>query len=260
MTANPSSSPKPSSNTSMRFGPMPPSILPSHPRQCADARIWVAYIDEKVLLGPCTDISGDRRDGGCQKGAIAELEEAVVTMEGCLRELSKGKAFFSGITLATWTSHSVHSFSGSKSLASFMGEAALQRQDARCVFLLLLNLNGRKVEKVDKLDSLIKLREEARRLFWPATNLTQIKAWMVILDRLATKDRLVRFGMMTDNICGLCDVGQESQNHLFLEYSFAKEVWGAILRACGLQLQILHCWNDALRWLTSNLKGKSLLF
>ncbi|XP_039047469.1 uncharacterized protein LOC120187962 [Hibiscus syriacus] len=138
------------------------------------------------------------------------------------------------------------------------------------------------------LRKLLKLRDEARRLFWSAINLTRIKdgwiwdnvcdrrdkvdwhrliwfaahipkfsiiAWMVILDRLPTKDILVRFGMVTDNVCGLCGVGQESSNHLFLECSYATEVWGAILQACGLQLQVLHCWNDALRWLILNLKA-----
>ncbi|XP_039010132.1 uncharacterized protein LOC120138791 [Hibiscus syriacus] len=103
------------------------------------------------------------------------------------------------------------------------------------------------------LRKLIKLKDEARRLFWSATNLVQFKAWMVILDRLPTRDRLVRFGVVTDDACGLCAAGQESRNHLFLDCSYAKEVWGTIL------LHVFRCWNDALRWLVSSLKGKSLL-
>ncbi|XP_039002231.1 uncharacterized protein LOC120128656 [Hibiscus syriacus] len=142
------------------------------------------------------------------------------------------------------------------------------------------------------LNKLIKLREEARRLFISVSIWSQIKggwiwdhirdrrdkvgwhrliwfpshipkfsiiAWMVILDRLPTKDRLARFGIVTVNVCGLCGDDQESQNHLFLECSFVRVIWKAILHACGLQLQMLTCWDDAMHWMTSNLKGKSLL-
>ncbi|KAE8667041.1 Glutathione S-transferase U17 [Hibiscus syriacus] len=74
--------------------PNAPSVLPSHPQQRADARIWVAYIDEKLVPALILAVIAETEDA--KKAAIAKLEEAVVTMEGCLRELSKGKAFFSG--------------------------------------------------------------------------------------------------------------------------------------------------------------------
>ncbi|XP_039064928.1 uncharacterized protein LOC120210227 [Hibiscus syriacus] len=117
------------------------------------------------------------------------------------------------------------------------------------------------------LRKLVKMREEAWGLFGSAAVLSQIRgawiwdhirerrdkvdwhkliwfpahvpkfsivAWMVILDRLPTKDMLARFGIQVDHICGLCGVELESRNHLFLECSFAREVWDVILQTCGL--------------------------
>ncbi|XP_039033851.1 uncharacterized protein LOC120169819 [Hibiscus syriacus] len=139
---------------------------------------------------------------------------------------------------------------------------------------------------------LIKMREEARRLFCSMANLSQIKgswiwenirkmrekvdwhrliwfpahvpkfsvvSWMVMLDRLTTKDRLRRFGIVTDNLCGLCGASQETRNHLFLECSYSCEVWRSIMNFCGLHYQLPSYWDDAIRWMVLNFKGKSLL-
>ncbi|KAE8685740.1 Detected protein of confused Function [Hibiscus syriacus] len=108
--------------------------------------------------------------------------------------------------------------------------------------------------------SLWKEKVSWHRLIWFPTHVPKFSlvSWMAILDGLPTKDRLARFGMVTDNVCGLCGIGVESQNHLFLDYSYAREVWGAVMHSCGLQ-QELNCWDDALRWMIMNLKGKSLL-
>ncbi|XP_039017978.1 uncharacterized protein LOC120149160 [Hibiscus syriacus] len=141
------------------------------------------------------------------------------------------------------------------------------------------------------LRKLIKLREEASALFLASVNWAQVKGgwiwdrirerkdkviwhrliwfpahvpkyslitWMAILDRLSTKDRLARFGVMTDLGCRLCGAGLESRNHLFLECSYSKAVWDSILHACRLQQQD-SSWDDLLGWMACNWKGKSLL-
>ncbi|XP_039051357.1 uncharacterized protein LOC120192683 [Hibiscus syriacus] len=107
------------------------------------------------------------------------------------------------------------------------------------------------------LSKLLKLREEARRLFYPNVNWIQIKgswiwenirdrrekvSWhrlvwfpahipkfsliscMVILDRLPTKDRLARFGMSTDNVCEVWGIRMKSRNHLLSDCAYAREV------------------------------------
>ncbi|XP_039048294.1 uncharacterized protein LOC120189013 [Hibiscus syriacus] len=79
---------------------------------------------------------------------------------------------------------------------------------------------------------------------------------MVILDRLATKDRFVRFGLAIDNVCCLCGSAIESRDHLFVKCYFAKEVWGIVLTSCDVRCD-LNSWDDVFNWLIANLKGKS---
>ncbi|XP_038994267.1 uncharacterized protein LOC120118231 [Hibiscus syriacus] len=77
-----------------------------------------------------------------------------------------------------------------------------------------------------------RVKVDWHRLIWfPAHVLKfSIVAWMVILDRLPTKDILARFGIQVDNICGLCGIEQESRNHMFLECSFAREGKSLLVR------------------------------
>ncbi|XP_039035162.1 uncharacterized protein LOC120171541 [Hibiscus syriacus] len=79
---------------------------------------------------------------------------------------------------------------------------------------------------------------------------------MVILDRLPTKDRLARFGLVVDNVCGLCGTGMESRDHLFADCSYAKDVWSSVLTACDIS-HVFHSWDELFHWLLANLKGKS---
>ncbi|KAL4309365.1 hypothetical protein GQ457_01G049840 [Hibiscus cannabinus] len=74
--------------------PNAPSILPSDAPQRADARIWVSYIDEKLVPALIVALIAETEDA--KRAAIGELEQVVVTLEGALRELSKGKRFFCG--------------------------------------------------------------------------------------------------------------------------------------------------------------------
>ncbi|KAE8696229.1 Zinc finger family protein, putative isoform 1 [Hibiscus syriacus] len=72
-----------------------------------------------------------------------------------------------------------------------------------------------------------------------------LMAWMVLLDRLPSKDRLGRFGIVVSNsLCVLCGVGQESRNHIFLECPFASEIWCVVMRDCELKHQVLGCWDS----------------
>ncbi|XP_062104537.1 uncharacterized protein LOC133815748 [Humulus lupulus] len=46
--------------------------------------------------------------------------------------------------------------------------------------------------------------------------------WMAMLDRLKTKQRLMRFQMVNNSVCLLCDVHDESIAHLFFDCHFSK--------------------------------------
>ncbi|XP_039013906.1 uncharacterized protein LOC120143737 [Hibiscus syriacus] len=104
-------------------------------------------------------------------------------------------------------------------------------------------------------------REKVRwhRIIWFPTHIPKFSliSWMTILDRLPTKDRLVRFGLTLEAGCVVCGIGLESRDHLFPDCSFARDVWNAIFISCGLRSD-LFSWDDRLNWLIDNLRGNSL--
>ncbi|TVU31926.1 hypothetical protein EJB05_23637, partial [Eragrostis curvula] len=71
-----------------------PSLLPANPYDRAVARFWATYIDDKLFTSFMTMIKGktseEKAEGRKQSFAVAE------TLEGALKELSKGKPFFGG--------------------------------------------------------------------------------------------------------------------------------------------------------------------
>ena len=83
-------------------------------------------------------------------------------------------------------------------------------------------------------------------------------AWITILNRLPTMDRLQAWGMEVTDICVLCKQGRESRNHLFLCCDYSKHIWEGILEMCGLR-RVVYNWDEELKWAYQKLKGKSLL-
>lgn len=69
--------------------------------------------------------------------------------------------------------------------------------------------------------------------------------WLVCHGKLATKDRMCRFGMLDDNICCLCLQEEESINHFFFGYKEINSIWGEIIK----WLEVVHKpkeWNEEL--------------
>ena len=83
-------------------------------------------------------------------------------------------------------------------------------------------------------------------------------AWMTILNRLPTKDRMKNCGMELDEDCILCKEEKESRDHMVFACSFSRAIWKRILSLCGLQREVLS-WIGELSWAVRKLKGKSLL-
>ncbi|XP_039036735.1 uncharacterized protein LOC120173719 [Hibiscus syriacus] len=83
-------------------------------------------------------------------------------------------------------------------------------------------------------------------------------AWMAILDRLPTRNRLQQMGIITDGLCVLCNEDRETRDHLFLQCSMTNSLWKAILHLFGLRSTTLS-WNNFLASASLTWKGKSLL-
>ncbi|XP_039044181.1 uncharacterized protein LOC120183571 [Hibiscus syriacus] len=80
---------------------------------------------------------------------------------------------------------------------------------------------------------------------------------MTILDRLPIRDMLICFGVVNDDACIVCGSGMKSRDHLFVDCSYARNVWNDVLGLCGIR-SIADSWDQCLNWLVVSLKGKSL--
>jgi hypothetical protein len=75
--------------------------------------------------------------------------------------------------------------------------------------------------------------------------------WLAIQDRCWTSDRLARRGLPNHGTCPLCELVDESIDHLLLQCPYARSVWFRLLRVQGLQrltpspLDVLKDWWPA---------------
>ena len=83
-------------------------------------------------------------------------------------------------------------------------------------------------------------------------------AWMTVLNRLPTKDRMSRWGIVLESCCSLCKLMEETRDHLFFECPFSKEIWQQVLYLCGLRRSVLD-WHYEFQWAVKKLKGNSLI-
>ncbi|CAI8610766.1 unnamed protein product [Vicia faba] len=78
--------------------------------------------------------------------------------------------------------------------------------------------------------------------------------WLACNGRLATKDRLRRFGLINDENCIFCHQ-RETHNHLFFGCHTLKDVWLKVL----MWLQVVHDpkeWHEELPWMMQTCNGK----
>ncbi|XP_039055414.1 uncharacterized protein LOC120198103 [Hibiscus syriacus] len=85
-----------------------------------------------------------------------------------------------------------------------------------------------------------------------------IVAWMAVLNRLPTKDRLNNMGMKLDGGCVPCNAGLKDIDHLFNDCVFTRGIWSKVLQTYRIPYREL-CWSDSLAWAVANFRGKSLL-
>lgn len=57
---------------------------------------------------------------------------------------------------------------------------------------------------------------------------------LAILDRLATKERLARWGVATDLLCPFCNQVNESLNHLFFQCCVSGAIWKKLFTWQGI--------------------------
>ncbi|XP_021836297.2 uncharacterized protein [Spinacia oleracea] len=67
--------------------------------------------------------------------------------------------------------------------------------------------------------------------------------WLAVQNRLATKDKLIRWQLSIDGTCGLCQLESESLEHLFFSCSYSQEIWKQVLLSLGVTRAVLP-WHE----------------
>lgn len=54
--------------------------------------------------------------------------------------------------------------------------------------------------------------------------------WLALWGKLKTRDILARWGVITDTKCVLCDLTDETAEHLFIPCPYSRSVWQSSLK------------------------------
>lgn len=68
--------------------------------------------------------------------------------------------------------------------------------------------------------------------------------WLLVQNRLPTRDRMLGWGLRVDERCLLCSSGQESRNHLFFSFNYSYDLWQIVARR--LQISPIRDWQRTL--------------
>ncbi|XP_056692091.1 uncharacterized protein [Spinacia oleracea] len=78
--------------------------------------------------------------------------------------------------------------------------------------------------------------------------------WLVVLRRLATRDRLLKIGIACDPVCCLWEQEHEDIDHLFFDCSWSAAIWNRVLAWVGLDRHACR-WDDELDFVVSFAAG-----
>lgn len=97
-------------------------------------------------------------------------------------------------------------------------------------------------------------------LLWHKDNIPRCSFinWLACRDRLRTKAKLCRWGVLDNNQCVLCAGNVEDRDHLFFQCSYSSNIWNAVLARFGLSSQCIS-WDAEVEQLGRWFQGRSLL-
>ncbi|XP_070057352.1 uncharacterized protein [Nicotiana tomentosiformis] len=76
------------------------------------------------------------------------------------------------------------------------------------------------------------------------------------MGKLITRDRLVRWRVTNDLQCPLCNVKEESIEHLFFKCTYAESIWRKLLQWMGITRQAMERKHE-IAWAYCHAKGRS---
>ncbi|XP_021763674.1 uncharacterized protein LOC110728323 [Chenopodium quinoa] len=89
-----------------------------------------------------------------------------------------------------------------------------------------------------------------------ATTKSIFITWLAFLDKLATKDRIVKWNASCDPICFFCQNTCESVSHLFFYCPYSKTIWEQILKLLDVK-KAVQPFHIEQQWIVKNCRKSS---
>lgn len=74
-------------------------------------------------------------------------------------------------------------------------------------------------------------------------------AWLVALNRIPTRDRLLNWELQVPSLCLLCNSVDETRDHLFWECGYSFALWSQVASRC--RINPLRRWEDSIEQMTT---------
>lgn len=74
-------------------------------------------------------------------------------------------------------------------------------------------------------------------------------AWLVVQNRIPTRDRLIGWGLQVPPLCLLCNIADESRDHIYWDCRFSFDLWSMVASRCRLNPQ--RNWETSLAQMIS---------
>ncbi|XP_070025262.1 uncharacterized protein [Nicotiana sylvestris] len=79
--------------------------------------------------------------------------------------------------------------------------------------------------------------------------------YIAVPNRLYTKDRLMKWGSITNAKCVLCEEADEDYNHLFFTCKYSSNVWEKVLYWAGIGRKT-KIWSEEISWASKYATGR----
>jgi len=70
--------------------------------------------------------------------------------------------------------------------------------------------------------------------------------WRILQEKIPTDDQLLKRGCQLSSICNLCNSSMETTNHLFLECSFATQIWNWLRSTLNFNIRVFSLTDPLL--------------